>query len=115
MNPETIFVTRYVASHDASLAWYERFFGRPADARPMPNCREWRLGANVLFQVIELPERRGETSVAFSAPDLTSEVDRLREAGLSLDDPSHVEGFKTLRYSETSDPEGVPIGVLDGE
>lgn len=114
MNPETIFVTRYVASHDASLAWYERFFGRPADARPMPNCREWRLAADVFFQVIELPRRKGETSVAFSVPDLDAQADRLWDAGIALDAPSGVEGSTTMCCTRTCDPEGVALGLLKG-
>lgn len=115
MNPETIFITRYVASHAASLDWYERILGRPADHRPVPSCREWRLGDRVLFQVIEQPERRGETSVAFGVADVEDEATRLQGAGIDVGDPVPVEGFTTLRYVEICDPEGVPLGLLDGE
>lgn len=115
MDPQSVFITRYVASHAASLDWYERLLGRPADDRPVPSCREWRLGGGVLFQVIELPERQGETSVAFRVADVEAQATRLRDAGVELDDPAPVEGFATLRYVETRDPEGVPLGLLDGE
>ena len=46
---------------------------------------------------------------------LDAEATRLRGAGIRLDDPWPVEGFATLRYAETRDPEGVPVGLLDGE
>lgn len=77
MHPETIFITRYVASHEASLPWYEKFFGRSPDAEPVPGFREWRLGQGVLFQVIEDAGREGEQSVAFGVADLTATASRL--------------------------------------
>ncbi len=115
LTPETIFITRYVASHDVSLPWYERFFGRPADDRPMPSCHEWRLGEGVLFQVIEDPARQGETQFAFRVASLDGELTRLRQAGIDIPEPADVGGFSTLRYAETADPEGVATGLLDGE
>lgn len=115
MEPRNVFITRYVASHAESLDWYEHLLGRPADDRPMPSCHEWRLGGGVLFQVIELPDRQGEISVAFRVADADGEAARLRDAGLDIDDPMPVEGFATLRYAEARDPEGVPLGLLDGE
>lgn len=115
MNLETIFITRYVASYATSLDWYERVLGRPADDRPMPNCREWRLGDRVLLQVIEQPERQGDSSVTFRVTDVDAEATRLQDAGIAVGDPLPVEGFATLRYTEIFDPEGVPLGLLDGQ
>ncbi|MGO1973580.1 MAG: VOC family protein [Propionibacteriaceae bacterium] len=114
MNPDTIFITRYVTSHDATVGWYEKLLGRPADARPMPSCHEWRLSDQVLFQVIEDPRRAGETSTAFRVADLDTEATRLQGIGLELLEPVPVEGFTSLRYAEARDPEGVPMGLLDG-
>jgi hypothetical protein len=34
--------------------------------------------------------------------------------GLETAGVSHVDGFTTLRYAEIRDPEGVPLGLLDG-
>ena len=115
MHPETIFITRYVASHEASLPWYEKFFGRSPDAEPVPSCREWRLSQGVLFQVIEDAGRQGEQSVAFGVADLTATASVLAESGLEMAEASAVDGFTTLRYTEIRDPEGVPLGLLDGE
>lgn len=115
MNPHTIFITRYVTSHDATVGWYERLFGRPADGCPVPSCQEWRLADTVLFQLIEAPDRQGDTTVSFRVRDLTVESARLREAGLGLPEPAPVEGFANLRFVEALDPDGVPIGLLDGE
>lgn len=115
MNPDTVFITRYVTSHAETLVWYETFFGRPADNHPMPNCQEWQLGDLVLFQVIEDPDRRGDTSVAFHTADLDAETTRLGAAGLDVGEVFPVPGFDTLRYTECPDPEDVPLGLLDGE
>lgn len=114
MNPETICVARYVASHDESVAWYEKLFGRPADARPTPRCQEWRLGADIVFHVIEMPSRQGETSVTFGLSDLDDEAARLWEAGITLDAQSIVGRFAASRYTATCDPEGVSLGILYG-
>lgn len=114
LTPQTVFVTRYVASHAAVLPWYERLFGRAPDTIPVDNCREWDLGIGVLFQVIEDPDKPGRTEFAFAVADLDREVARLRSAGLEIDDPAAVDGFATLRYAATTDPEGVPTGLLDG-
>lgn len=115
MNIDTVFVTRYVASHADSLPWYEKLFGRPSDRRPMPSCHEWTFGDSVIFQVIEFDARQGETSVAFLTPDLEAETRRLRDSGLDVDDPTPVEGFTTLRYTELLDPDHVALGLLAGE
>ncbi|MDO5503325.1 MAG: VOC family protein [Actinomycetia bacterium] len=113
MNPETIFITRYVASHDTCLSWYESVLGRPADDQPMPSCREWRLREGVLFQLIEDAGQAGQTSIAFGVADLDVEVSRVREAGIDISDPVPVGGFDTLRFTELCDPEDVTVGLLD--
>lgn len=115
MFPETIFITRYVASHEASLPWYESVLGRPADDQPMPSCREWRLRDGVLFQLIEDADRAAETSIALGVADLGAEVPRLQEAGIVVGEPEAVGGFEALRFTEIRDPEGVVLGLLDGE
>lgn len=115
MNPTTVFITRYVNSHEATVGWYTDLFGRAPDEQPMPSCREWRLCENVLFQLIEDPARSGETSTAFGVDDLDAQRNRLRQAGLTVSDPAPVEGFDTLRFAEAVDPEKVPVGLLDGK
>ena len=112
MTPQTVYITRWVAGHEGTEGWYTQLFGRPADCRPVPNCLEWRLGEQVLFQLIEAPERRGETSVAFHVADLDAETSRL--AGVEVPAPALVEGFTALRYAGLTDPEGAPVGLLDG-
>lgn len=114
MKPETIFITRYVASHADTLAWYEAFFGRPADNSPVPNCREWELQPGIVFQVIEHPQWHGRTQFAFRVDSLDDETTRLRSGGVDAADPFKVEGFETLRFAGLTDPEGVETGMLDG-
>jgi glyoxylase I family protein len=60
-----------VADFEASHAWYERFFGRPADNIPMEGqLVEWRLTESGWLQVTTDPERAGSALVNFAVDDL---------------------------------------------
>lgn len=48
-----------VADFDAALDWYQRFFGRPADLRPMDGLAEWRLTETGVVQVVSGSDRGG--------------------------------------------------------
>lgn len=113
MTIETVLITRTVEDHAAAIAWYETLLGRPPTGAPVPNCREWELLPGVIFQVIEQPERRGETTFAFGVSDLEAERARLA-AGQVPESQSHeVKGFDGLRYVEYSDTENVRTGLLN--
>ena len=113
MDTTTVFITRYVADHEAAIDYYASVFGREPDARPVPNCREWVLAPGVLFQVIA-DEHPVGVSYAFGVHDVEVEARRMTAAGVPVGEPWRVPGFDTLRYAELTDPEGVTLGILDG-
>jgi hypothetical protein len=41
-----------VADHAAAVSWWDQFFGRPADASPMPGLAEWHIGAAGGVQIV---------------------------------------------------------------
>ena len=40
-----------VGDFDGALSWYEKFFGRKADRRPMDGTAEWQLSAGGGIQI----------------------------------------------------------------
>jgi hypothetical protein len=47
------------ADFHRGLNWYERFFGRPADLRPMDGLAEWHLTETGVVQVVYDSDRAG--------------------------------------------------------
>ncbi|OYN92602.1 VOC family protein [Parenemella sanctibonifatiensis] len=109
----TIFITRYVADHEAAIQWYTDFFGEAASGVPVPNCREWEPRPGVIFQVIEQPDQAGSTTFTFGVEDLAGVRTRLAETSLTEETSWQVKGFDALTYTEYADPEGVRTGLLN--
>ncbi len=115
MKPNTIFVGVDAADFDTLSAWWRKLLGREWDRTPMPSCREWDLTDDVLMQVRDNPAQKGAGRVTMRVADMEAEIARLRGAGITVPDPTRVDGFASLRYSEFTDPEGNTVGLLDGE
>ncbi len=113
MQIETVFLSVNAKDFAAQTRWWTTFLGRPHDREPMPSCHEWSLRDGVLFQVLDDPEG-DRTDVALRIDDLEKEIGRLRQAGISVPDPAPVDGFETLVWAQTSDPEGNPVHLLHG-
>lgn len=71
-----------VADMDASVAWYERLFGRPADAKPMPTLADWHVTDSAWVQVFHDPDHAGSTLVNLAVADLDSLLTELAERGI---------------------------------
>jgi predicted enzyme related to lactoylglutathione lyase len=95
-----------VASFDAGLEWYERFFGRGADQRPMGGLAEWRLGNTGVVQLVHDPDRAGRALLTLGVADLDETIAHLAERGLATGEV--VEGV-IARIASISDPEGNTI------
>jgi len=91
---------------EASIDWYERLFGRPADARRMLELAEWKLRSGGWVQVFADADRAGASSVTFIVDDIGAELERL--AGLEIKPVSKAIGdfFKTAKLR---DPDGNQI------
>ena len=92
-----------VRSLPASRIWYERLFGRPADANPMTNVAEWKFEGGGQIQVYELAERAGRGSATFLVTDIEEHRVKLKE--LSAKAPEIVESGRT-RVVMIKDPDG---------
>ena len=100
-----------VADFEASHAWYELVFGRPADNLPMKGrLVEWRVTESGWFQVTIDPKRAGSALVNFAVDDLDRHVADLSRRGLS---PGVIETVnKGVKLSAIADPDGNTITFI---
>jgi predicted enzyme related to lactoylglutathione lyase len=95
-----------VANFGAGLEWYQRFFGRDADQRPMDGLAEWRITDTGVVQLVHDPERAGRALLTLGVTDLDETTTRL--AGLGIATGEVVEGVIS-RIASITDPEGNTI------
>ncbi len=99
-----------VSDFDASHAWYERLFGRPADNAPMGGLVEWRVTDTGWVQVTSDPGRAGSAQLNFAVEDLAAHVDDLAGRGLA---PGAIEpASKGVELSTIHDPDGNVIAFI---
>lgn len=73
-----------VADIDGALTWYERLFGRPADALPMEGLTEWHVPSGAVVQLVADRERAGRSLLTLHFDDLEHELGVMRERGLNV-------------------------------
>lgn len=95
-----------VADFDGGLNWYQRFFGRPADRRPMGGLAEWQLTETGVVQLVQDPDRGGSALLTLGVEDLDGDIAELAERGLAVGEVT--EGV-IARVAAISDPEGNTI------
>jgi hypothetical protein len=88
MQPRTIFAQLSCSNLSASIAWFEKLFGRAPDLRPMKGLAEWHHGESAGLQLFENAEHAGHGTLTLVVDDLESEHGRLASAGLR---PSAIE------------------------
>ncbi len=96
MTLEALFAGLPVRKLEASLAWYERLFGRVADIIPNENEAMWCVAGNGWLYVIQDPERAGKTVVTVSVSDLDQFVADLASRGISAG-PTEPVGYAGRR------------------
>lgn len=95
-----------VANFGAAVEWYERFFGRDADRRPMDGLAEWRLTDTGVVQLVHDPDRAGHALLTLGVPELDETIMTLASRGVATGEV--VEGV-IARISSITDPEGNTI------
>jgi predicted enzyme related to lactoylglutathione lyase len=97
---------------EAAVPWYERLFGRLADAQPMEGLAEWHVPSGGVVQLVAMAERAGQSLLTLDVDDLEHELCAMRERGLdagALDDRT---SDKVL-IATTTDPEGNVITLVE--
>jgi hypothetical protein len=101
-----------VADVDSALGWYERLFGRPADALPMEGLAEWHFPPNGAIQLVQHDERAGRSLLTLDVDDLNRELLTLRERGLEPGSMDDTTSDKVL-FATVTDPDGNAITLVE--
>ena len=83
-----------------ALDFYERLFGRPADARPMGDHAEWKLPGGGWVQVHTDSDRAGASNLTLIVDDIAEELGRLSLHGLTPVAKSVGDFFKTAKFRD---------------
>ena len=102
--PAKVLAAVAVRDLDVASAFYEKLFGRTADAVPMPVDREWYVGGTTL-QVVAVPELAGSSMVTLVLDDLEAYAAALADRGLKPGDIDD-DTAPTLRLLTLEDPDG---------
>jgi predicted enzyme related to lactoylglutathione lyase len=87
----------------AAAAWYERFFDRAPDRRPMDSCLEWQLAEGGAVQVFGGPAPGG-TTVVLGVDDVDACTAELASRGIELAVFTTPNG--AFRLGQVDDPAG---------
>ena len=90
--------------------WYERLFGRRADATPMPEVSEWKFTGGGWLQVYENRQRAGAGSVTLAVDSVDEQIDALQKLGL---DPGQPMITKVVKVVMIKDPDGNSIAFAE--
>ena len=99
-----------VKNLNSASAWYEKLFGRPADARPMPQVAEWKFEQGGWLQVYQLPERAGSGSFTLAVSSVKEQIARLETFG--IDTRTRTSG-KMVKTVMITDPDGNHIAFAE--
>lgn len=66
----------------AAITYYERLFGRPADARPLSDVAEWKFSTGGWVQVFTDADRAGSSLVTLIVDDLSDLLEELATQGI---------------------------------
>ena len=101
-----------VSDRDASVAWYERLFGRPPDFFPNDDEAVWQLAGSGWAYVVRDPARVGKGLLTLLVDDLEAHVAELAGRDLA---PGAIETIPgVVRTSEIADPDGNTIKFAEG-
>jgi predicted enzyme related to lactoylglutathione lyase len=100
-----------VTDFETSVAWYERLFGRPADAQPMPGLADWHLTDTAWVQVYRDHDHAGNTALNFAVDSLETHTAELAGRGITLGDVTTTD--KNARLAPVTDPAGNTISFIE--
>jgi catechol 2,3-dioxygenase-like lactoylglutathione lyase family enzyme len=99
-----------VTDLEASIAWYQRLFGRQADSRPMTELAEWKFERGGWLQLFHEAERAGSGTVTLAVSSLDQQRAELERCGIHVGEPILSEKVKVLMIR---DPDGNSIAFAE--
>jgi catechol 2,3-dioxygenase-like lactoylglutathione lyase family enzyme len=100
---QTIFAHVSCSDLEASIAWYEKLFGKPPLRRPMPGLAEWQFTESAEVQLFEDKSKAGTSTLTLGVLPLAPERRRLVDAGLEAGPIEEAKHFWIMRMR---DPDG---------
>jgi hypothetical protein len=98
-----------VADYEGALAWYERFFGKPATMHPHDTEAVWELEEHRHVYVALEAEHAGHARITLFLEDFEDWVEGIAGRGI---EPAKQETYSNgIRKSTYRDPEGNEIGL----
>ena len=104
-----------VDDFETAAAWYERFFDRGPDRRPMDSCAEWQLADGGAVQVFGKGPTSGGSTVVLGVDDVDARAAEL--AARAIDAEVSTTPGGAFRLATTTDPAGNTVMLgrsLDG-
>lgn len=102
MTINNIFAVIPVADFDSARAWYERFWGRPADREPMGGLAEWQVTEGGAIQLLRDAESAGFAMLTVGVDDIDAQVAALAERGIDAGTLQDTPGG--FRIATVTDP-----------
>jgi predicted enzyme related to lactoylglutathione lyase len=99
-----------VADYGTAIAWYERFFGRPADIPVAEQEAMWQVAAAGWVYVVGDAKRAGNALLTLAVDSLDARVVALTERGLTATEFETMPGGRTAAFY---DPEGNRIALAE--
>ncbi len=96
-----------VTDFDAGVAWYQTFFGRAPDRRPMDGLVEWQLTGGGGVQVFRSADSAGTSNLTIAVDDVDAQVADLADRGISAEVFEAPSG--RFRLATIQDPTGNTI------
>lgn len=96
---------------DEAKRWYEVFFGRPADAGPMPGLAEWRTPRGTVQLVVDERRAGGSLVTVWVRDARRALADVVARGGpeVTLDDTTSTK----VLFAELTDPDGNGVTVVE--
>jgi predicted enzyme related to lactoylglutathione lyase len=91
----------------SAFSWYERLWGRPADATPMEGLAEWHFSEYGGIQLIHDADRAGSSSVTLVVSSLNEALAALEAEGIPVGPIQGTPGL--VKAATVTDPEGNEI------
>lgn len=110
MSITSVMAVMTVRDFDGGISWYERFFGRPPDARPMEGLAEWHPIDTAAVQVVQDSDRGGKALVTLGVHSMDGVIAELAGRGINVGEL--IEGV-IARVTSVADPEGNVITLAE--
>jgi predicted enzyme related to lactoylglutathione lyase len=111
MAAKVLFASLPVKDFKTARAWYERFFGRPADVVAHEHEVMWQVTDGAWLYIVLNALQAGTGTVAMTVPDIEAETSALSQRGIRTG-PIKDEG-DAGRKSIVFDPDGNSIAILE--